>query len=98
MSETFKGNEFLRLEDCPYEVLGFFEELWETEFNKFLGTRKVELDRPLGEAGKKSYTFVEDLILDKGHRSGVKVRASRKKPIQAHGILQIICGRIKERN
>lgn len=91
----FQGNQFLDPATCEYEVLGFFEELWEPEFNRFLGQRNVQLDRPLGEAGRKEYTFTEDLLLTKGHREGIRVRASKKKPIKAYGVIQIICGKIK---
>jgi hypothetical protein len=97
IKSPFTGNEFLRLENCEYEVLGFFEDLYDQEFGNFLGSRTCELDRPLGEPGRKSYTFTEDLILQKGHRDGVRVRASVKKPIQAYGVIQIICGKIKEK-
>ena len=92
----FKGNEFLNPDDCPYEIAGFFEEIFDAEFGNFLGVRRLsEPDRPLGHAGRKEFAITEDVILVKGTKDKL-YRASRKKPLKVVGMLQIVCGRTKE--
>jgi hypothetical protein len=96
---NFTGNEFLNPDECEYEILGFFEDLFDERDSRYLGTRRVaELTRPLGRAGTIIHTFTENVPVQKGHREGEIIKASAKEPIRAIGIMNILCGRLKKKH
>ena len=86
-------------ESCPFEVHGFFEEVIDLETGKLLGTRTIEKpDRPTGSSGLQYIILTEDLRLVKGYKKApVTVKASTKSPRQVMTMVQIICGRMKEK-
>jgi len=88
--------EYAKLvEDCPFEILGFFERLIDARTNKALGTRTVgRPDRPLGSAGMLEYDITETVTLRRGHKEMV-LAASPKKPWRVIGQIEIFCGRVK---
>lgn len=86
---------FFNPEDCPFEILGFYEDIMEPETGHCYGTRTIkEPDRPLGSDGRLEYDITETLWLKKGHRR-VEFKASKEKPRRVCGMLQILCGRMK---
>jgi len=89
-------NEFFNPDDCPFEVLGFYEDLIDAETSKCYGHRRVEAPtRPLGAAGMgEVFTITENLELTKGHRT-VILKASSEKPKRVVGRICILCGHVK---
>lgn len=80
---------------CPFECLGFFEELLDTTTGKCHGIRDVaEPDRPLGYAGRKWMTLTENVTLRKGHNT-VVLKASPSKPKNVIAMLHVLCGKVK---
>jgi len=90
------------LNDCPYEIVGFYEEFIALDLltgygARTLGTRRVEtLDRVLGAAGRTELTLTEPLVLTKGAKQ-VTVKASKENPVKVAAMLQILCGFSKNR-
>ncbi len=83
--------------DCPYEILGYFEELTDCATGKGLGSRRIaEPDRPCGSPGMKTFDLTEDVHLTKGMKE-VVVKASPKRPRRVMAMIQILCGRIKSK-
>lgn len=90
-------NEFFNPDECPFEVLGFFEDLIDVETNKCYGSRRLEVPtRPVGSPGMAEFTITENLELTKGHRT-VILKASPKRPKRVVGIIHILCGRVKNK-
>lgn len=90
-------NEFFDPATCPFEVLGFFEDLDDAVTGKPLGSRRIESpDRVLGANGRKEYIFTETIVLNKGHKQ-VELKASPKRSRRVIGTLQILCGKVKEK-
>ncbi len=88
-------NEFFNPDECPFEVLGFSEDLSDANTKEYYGSRKIESpDRPVGSPGIKEHTITENLTLNKGHKV-VVLKASAKRPKHVIGIINIICGREK---
>jgi len=88
-------NPFFNPEDCPFEVLGFREDLMDAVTGVMLGTREItEPDRPLGSNGVKEYTITETIVLKKGHKE-FTLKASPQRPRRVLGMIQILCGKTK---
>lgn len=88
-------NKFFNPDECPFEILGFFEDLMDSN-GKFIGHRTIETpDRPLGSMGMKEYIITENLNLRKAGRD-VIFKASPQKPKHITGMIQILCGRVKK--
>lgn len=90
-------HEFFHPDDCPFEILGFYEEFidLDTEKRTSLGTRRIEKpDRPMGSCGWKEQVLTETLHLVKGLKPNV-VKASPTRPRKVASMIQIICGREK---
>lgn len=88
-------SEFFDPATCPFEVLGFQEELSHAVTKKFLGTRTVDkLTRPAGSPGMIEYVITENLVLAKGHKT-VAIKASKKHPLPVVSMFQLICGHTK---
>lgn len=83
--------------DCPFEVLGYFEEFLDGATYKFLGVQKIESpDRAIGAAGKKEIVLTEPLHLVKGYKKiPVVVKASPKQPRTVLAMIQVITGKLK---
>lgn len=93
-----KMNQFFNPDECPFEVIGFTEELVECKTNRLLGSRKItEPTRPLGSKGMIEFDLTEPTVLNKGHKE-VTVKASPKKPVRVFGMIQIVCGRVKKKS
>lgn len=83
------------LNQCPYDVVGFYEEFIDLDTRRTLGTRRVEtLDRPLGSNGYKETILTEPLSLTKGMKQ-IIVKASVQRPVRIACMLQILCGQSK---
>lgn len=81
--------------DCPYEILGYFEEFTDAHTFKGLGCRVIkEPMRPLGSGGLSTYQLTESVVLTKGLKE-VTIKASPKRPRLVRSMIQILCGRIK---
>jgi hypothetical protein len=85
-------------EDAPskFEILGYFEEIWDAKTRKCIGTRKVLLevqDRRFGEPGERRVTLMHDIEMTVGHKTQI-LRASKNKPREIFTRLQPICGRM----
>lgn len=90
-------NEFFNPDECPFEVLGFSEDLIDANTREYYGSRRMEAPtRPLGSPGMLKYSITENLTLQKGHKQ-VVLKASPKRPKQVVGIINIICGREKSK-
>lgn len=90
-------NEFFNPDECPFEVLGFFEDIVDIETNKCYGHRRLEAPtRPTGSDGMLEFTITEDLVLTKGHRT-VVLKASPEKPRRVFGVIRILCGHVKNK-
>lgn len=79
-----------------FEVLGYFEDVFDLDAKKSLGTRKVlnpDPKRPCGFHGRMEETLTTPLILDRGHKQ-VVVPASPDKPLRIQTTLQKLCGRL----
>lgn len=80
-----------------FNVLGYYEELYEYERAEFLGTRLVEWpDRPLGTPGTIDVEITEPITLNRGPKTKA-FKASKKKPLRCRATLQMICGRQLQR-
>ena len=90
-----KANKFFNPDDCPFEVLGFFERLINARTGKALGTRTLaEPTRKLGSEGYMEYDITQTVTLRKGHKEFV-LKASLEKPVRVIGMIEIICGKVK---
>lgn len=94
-----KPNAFFNPADCPFEVLGFFEEYIDMggDYPKVLGTKTLSVDeapRLLGAPGRKEQTVTAPLTLMRGYRE-VVVRASPARPLRVVTMVQILCGKSK---
>ena len=88
-------NKFFNPDTCPFEAVGFYEELIDVETAKVHGWRIVkEPTRPIGSDGRVQLTLVEPTTLLKGTRE-VVVKASSKRPIKVWSMFQVICGKSK---
>ncbi len=81
-----------------FEVHGYFEQLGIRVGDRYksLGTRTIPkpVDRPLGVAGERTYTFTAPFTLTAGHKQ-VLIKASQQRPVVAFGIANALCGRAK---
>jgi|KBSSwiStaDraftv2_1062776.scaffolds.fasta_scaffold2271502_2 hypothetical protein len=90
-----KAFPFFNPADCPFEVLGYREDLMDAMTGKLLGTREIpEPDRPLGSNGMKEYTITEAIVLKRGHKEFI-LKASPQRPKRVVGMIQILCGKVK---
>ena len=90
-------NEYFNPDEFPFEVFGFFEELYDVEAKKGLGCRDIEAPtRPLGSGGMIEYDLTEDVTLTKG-LSKKLVKASAARPRRVMSMLQAKCGPLKNR-
>jgi hypothetical protein len=81
--------------NVQFEVLGYFEDVFDLDAQKSLGTRKVENPDPrrvCGFHGKMEETVTVPLLLNRGHKQ-IVVPASPSKPLRIQTTLQRICGR-----
>lgn len=92
-------NEFFDPAAFDSEVLGFYEEYVSEDPSsgygyKLLGIRPFTTlpTRALGVAGVKEVTFTENIELHKGHKL-VTLKASKKRPVKAFAMIQIIGGK-----
>lgn len=91
-------NEFFNPDECPFEVLGFSEDLLDARTKEYYGSRRMEAPtRPVGSPGMLEYDVTENLTLQKGHKV-VVLKASPKKPKRVVGIITVLCGRTKDKN
>lgn len=85
--------------DCPFEILGFYEEFTDADTSKFLGIRFVEKpDRPMGSDGRMELTLTEPLpLVSTNHKqSPITVKASKEFPRRVFAMLQATTGKSKE--
>lgn len=88
-------NEFFNPADCPFEVIGFEEELLDVATNKVLGSYRIEQPtRKVGSEGRMEWDLTATVTLKKGHRT-VVVTASPEKPRRVRGMINILCGPVK---
>lgn len=79
----------------PFEVLGYFEEFIDVEFNKLLGTRRLpEVTRLLGAAGRIEYDLKEPITLRKGTKTYV-LKPPRYGTLRVATMIHIVCGATK---
>lgn len=93
---TMNANRFFNPEDCPFEVLGFYEEFLDPVTFKGLGWLKLdvtEAPRPLGSPGQQERTLDADLVLNRGTKT-VRIRAGTR----VLTMVQILCGHVRPRN
>jgi len=91
------NNEFFNAANFEWEVLGFYEELLDSDTNKVYGYRLVaEPDRPLGSAGRKEYTLTHPITVRRGPKE-IVIKATAQKPVRVRGMLQVLCGRAKRK-
>ena len=85
--------------DCEFEIIGYIEEFDDPQTRKMLGFRPIaEPDRPCGSNGRREITITEPLELFKGYmKKPVTIKASKQSPRVVVGMIQIICGRKKEK-
>ena len=89
-------NPFFNPADCPFEVLGFREDLMDAKTGKMLGTREIiDPDRPLGSNGLKEYIITEPIVLKRGPNE-FTLKASPQRPRRVIGMIQLLCGRTKK--
>lgn len=89
------SNPYFNPDECPFEILGFYEEFLEPETGRMIGQVNIkEPNRKLGSDGRRHVILTETCWMKKG-RKMVVVKASVKKPIHAVAMIQIICGRLK---
>ncbi len=83
--------------NCPFEILGYVEELTVPSTGKLIGSRRLdEPTRPCGSPGMIEFELTEDTQLTKGYKNvPVVVKASKKNPIRVASMIQIICGKQK---
>jgi hypothetical protein len=85
--------------------IGYFEEFLllrgEQDWPKGLGFIAYPVDlppeqqgRPLGFAGRRELVLTADVVLQKGHRPGVIVRASPQRPKRVTTMLQRMEGKV----
>ena len=85
----FQGPERLQ-----FEMLGYFEEFMDAEWNKYLGSRPIsQPDRLLGAPGRIEYVLKEPITLQKGMKT-YTLKASPRRPVRVSAMLQIICGKL----
>jgi hypothetical protein len=90
-------NEFFNPDECPFEVLGFYEDLTDADTREYYGSRRIESpDRPVGSPGMCEHIITENLVLQRGHRQNT-LKASSKRPKRVVGVINILCGRTKEK-
>jgi len=81
--------------EIEFQILGYFEEIFDTRKNKLLGTRPVaKPDRPLGAAGRIELTITVPITLRHWDGSPKTFRATPANPIRAIATLQMKCGRL----
>lgn len=81
----------------PFEILGYFEEIWNEDTQKMVGTRSVaeQPGRECGYKGAQSFVITSPLTIQKGHKE-FTIKASAKKPVRLRSTLNKICGRLIE--
>lgn len=88
-------SEFFDPATCPYEVHGFYEELYDIERHRPLGDRMVQtIDRPLGSDGRKEIVLTETVTLKKGFKT-ITVKATPQRPVRCYSMFQLLCGKVK---
>lgn len=91
-------NEHFDSATCEFEVLGFFEDLTNAATGEYLGLRRIaEPTRPLGAAGALEFDLTENVVLQKG--AVVYTLKTKRGPRRRRvvGMIQVLCGRTKER-
>ena len=80
--------------DGKFQVLGYFETLYDPSTNKTLGNRLVPEDpaRKIGYAGRREITVTEDFTLASGHKT---VTVKIQEPRKLVSMVYPVCGRIK---
>jgi len=83
------------LNNCEFEILGFYEEFIDLDIKRTLGMRPVTtLVRKLGSDGCVELVLTEPITLTKGMKQ-VVIKASKMRPVRVAAMLQILCGRSK---
>lgn len=90
-----ESNQYFNPADFDYEVIGFLEELAEVGTNKLLGFRRLQglPTRPLGSPGVLRYTITENIEVSRGHKTGIIIKASKKKPLHVEGMIIALGGK-----
>jgi hypothetical protein len=90
-------NEFFDPAECPFEVIGFAEELVDADTNQVLGSRPLAMPtRKTGSEGMLTYLLTENTPLEKGwKKTPTVVKASPQKPRRVNGMIIILCGKTK---
>jgi hypothetical protein len=91
------NTKFFNPEECPFEVIGFREDLSDRRTHKMLGTRNLaEPTRPVGSPGLAQFDLTEPTALMKNGLV-VTIKASPKNPVPVESIIIVLCGRVKEK-
>jgi hypothetical protein len=98
---NIRPNQFFNPVDCPYHVEGFFEEYIDvsTERKQCLGWRKLDVEeapRALGSDGAIERTLTAPITLTHGAKQ-VLVKASPQRPVHVKCMVQVLCGKQKEK-
>ena len=89
--------EFFNPAECPFEILGFREDISHRRTRKMLGTRYLtEPTRPVGSPGFIQSELTEPTILIKNGVT-ITVKASLQKPVPIESMIIVLCGRVKKK-
>ncbi len=82
--------------ESQFEIVGYFEEIFDVASGKCLGTRRTEKqsNRIQGSGGEVFFTITEPIELQKGHKF-TRVKASVAKPVKLMSRYLPLCGRMK---
>lgn len=96
-----RPNQFFNPETCPYHAVGFFEEYidMDSERKQCLGWVLLDVDqapRALGSDGIVFRTLTAPITLTHGLKQ-VVVKATPQRPRHVKCMVQVRCGKQKER-
>jgi len=98
MQNKMKMNPYFDPDNCPFEVLGFTEDLIDAKTGKLLGQRRLkEPTRPTGSPGMIEYDLTEPTEVTYSISKTKVINASPEKPVRVIGMIQIICGRVRHK-